>query len=81
MAASFGKRISRVSEQFVVFARVPEIDTFHHMVRKPTAVDGFREATVVDHLDPAQGEEFFKLGLEDDWHRGAIAKALGDAGR
>ena len=35
----------------------------------------------VDHLDPAQGEEFSKLGLEDDRHRGAIAKALGDAGR
>ena len=33
-----------------------------------------------DHLDPAQGEELSKLGLEDERHRGAIAKALGDAG-
>src|SRR5258706_4344490 len=50
MAGLSGKRISRGSELFVVFAWVLEPDGFHDMVRERGSVDGFREATVVDHL-------------------------------
>src|SRR5258708_24727378 len=62
MAGLSGRPISRGSELFVVFARILEPDGFHDMVRDRGSIDGFREATVVDHLRRVLAHELWGRG-------------------